>query len=327
MKSFFLLFLVIFPFVASNSNSQQPPATPEIKFVEITSVETVNNEKEKNTIQYNSLIAVTLKDTSYINTIIKTTGFEHKQIYLAFNGFKFPNYFLKEYNERNNVLYFDFYHQEKNLNMKEFFGSSLSNSINAKIDLVYSGKIISSSGIPVNIQFYEMYRLLLAWLALIIFWVIIIVWVKDKKLIMQKTAAGDEQESLGKFFALMWTGVIASIYLFFYILASQIPEILGSTLVLLGITLGTSVVGSTQKPKKEPLNKLNEEGRGFVYQILNGEDGPSINRFQALVFNIIFLVIFISYAAALWEFYQFNEYQLGLLGIANGAFLGFKFMS
>ncbi|MDZ4713329.1 MAG: hypothetical protein SGI89_13540 [bacterium] len=335
MKKFLLLLIITFS-LASNSNSQQPPATPEIKIVEILSVKSVNSEEAINTIEYNSLIAVTLKDTNYFNTIINTLGFENKQIYLAFNGYKFPNYFLKEYNERDNVLYFDFYHQEKNFNLKEFFGSSFANPIDVKFDIVYNGKIISQAGKAIKIQFYEHYRLILACITLLVFWAIVIyvstktnllkqrvkVYDREKKIILAE--ADFEQYSLGRFFALMWTGVIASIYLFFYILASQIPELLGSTLVLLGITLGTTLVGETKTPTK-PQVKSNTNNT-FFQQILDDKNGPSIDRFQALVFNIIFLVIFISYAVAVWEFYQFNEYQLGLIGIANGAFLGFKLM-
>lgn len=73
------------------------------------------------------------------------------------------------------------------------------------------------------------------------------------------------------------------------------------------------------------------DSQGFLTDILSDEDGISIHRMQALVFNLIYGVAFIAFFfSALrvkqYPFMEFEDWQMALLGISSAGYLTLKTM-
>ncbi|HEX4850110.1 MAG TPA: hypothetical protein VFV08_04845, partial [Puia sp.] len=69
--------------------------------------------------------------------------------------------------------------------------------------------------------------------------------------------------------------------------------------------------------------------KNFFSDILSDDTGISIHRFQAVAFNIIFGVGFVSaffenLSSCKYPFTDFEQWQLTLLGISASAYLGLK---
>jgi hypothetical protein len=120
--------------------------------------------------------------------------------------------------------------------------------------------------------------------------------------------------------------VIVFCYLILSSHTGVIPDIPGSVLTILGISLGTTALGKVidnDNKDKVPID-LKAKSEGLLYDILS--DGTSINiqRFQNVVFNLVFGVIFIQMTFATWKLPVFDNNMLLLLGISSGAYAGLK---
>lgn len=103
-----------------------------------------------------------------------------------------------------------------------------------------------------------------------------------------------------------------------------------SLLILLGISFGTSgvarIIDNTDINNKMIRHQENATGKGFFTNILSDNNGISVHRFQALVFNIIFGLIFVfSFVLnGCSHFIQFDNLQLALMGVSSATYLGVK---
>jgi hypothetical protein len=66
------------------------------------------------------------------------------------------------------------------------------------------------------------------------------------------------------------------------------------------------------------------DSRGFFQDLLTDENGVTVYRLQTLVWNVALAGIFIYEVIAMKTMPQFSATLLGLLGISNGTYLGFK---
>jgi hypothetical protein len=66
--------------------------------------------------------------------------------------------------------------------------------------------------------------------------------------------------------------------------------------------------------------------RGFVADLLFDGDGPSVHRYQMVLFTVVLAVIFVVKAATGLVMPEFDMTLLGLMGISNGTYLGFKLL-
>jgi hypothetical protein len=155
-----------------------------------------------------------------------------------------------------------------------------------------------------------------------------------------------------------WTFIILSSFIYIWAITGDLNSINTTGLILLGITSATITasnlisknaetqalavdesapvqnnVGSDDKsttensgtPTSKKVDKLvkfrtHKPGDTFLTEILSDEDGISIHRLQALVFNLVFGIAFII--SVLWNYTmpEFSETQLILLGLSSGTY-------
>ena len=58
--------------------------------------------------------------------------------------------------------------------------------------------------------------------------------------------------------------------------------------------------------------------------ILSDESGVNVHRLQAVIFNVLFGVTFIVNLFTYEKFPEFNNSELGLMGLSSGAYLAMK---
>jgi hypothetical protein len=66
------------------------------------------------------------------------------------------------------------------------------------------------------------------------------------------------------------------------------------------------------------------ECQGFVVDILSDESGLSVHRLQALIFNVIYGVAFITTFLNTKVFPEYKEMQFAVLGLSTVGYLGLK---
>jgi hypothetical protein len=99
-----------------------------------------------------------------------------------------------------------------------------------------------------------------------------------------------------------WTVIILSSFVAIFILNDTTPTLHQSTLILLSISVGTTAaarvidVSDVNNPTVARHQDLADGSKrsNFLLDILSDKDGPSIHRFQAIVFNLVFGIWFID---------------------------------
>jgi hypothetical protein len=127
-----------------------------------------------------------------------------------------------------------------------------------------------------------------------------------------------------------WTIIILSCFSAFFGCNGKIPELENylNVLALLGIGSGTFALGNLIDKSDIDEGKVRQQDRvskGFLMDILDDGHGISIHRFQALLFNVIFGLIFINnFYLNRNAFPNFTEFELSLLGISSATYLALK---
>ncbi|GAA3620680.1 hypothetical protein [Flavivirga jejuensis] len=147
-------------------------------------------------------------------------------------------------------------------------------------------------------------------------------------LLKDQSTSSEKPYSFSRSQLLWWTLIILCCFSIYYGTVGEIQKINKSSLILLGISLGTTtaarVIDSTEVSNNIPRHQDRLDKKGFMYNILSDENGISIHRFQAVVFNLIFGLIFIMKFASNGIFEAFGEWELGLMGISSAAYVGLK---
>lgn len=131
---------------------------------------------------------------------------------------------------------------------------------------------------------------------------------------------------------LMWWTVIISCCLIIMFGETGAFNLNSTALTLLGIGAATStaanIIDTSQiatAAQQGTLRHQDDKSTYFFRDLLNDGHGISTHRFQALVFNILFGIIFVVY---FWtnhfQFPDFDANQLGIIGISSGAYLALK---
>jgi len=132
--------------------------------------------------------------------------------------------------------------------------------------------------------------------------------------------------SLGRAQLFFWTVLFVIAYLLVCFRTDSLPDIPGSILAIIGISVATTaaskVVENTNKDKVHIDAEAKSEG--WFLDILS--DGSSINiqRFQNVVFNLVFGIILIQKTISTNLLPDFDNNVLMLLGISSGAYAGLK---
>jgi hypothetical protein len=126
---------------------------------------------------------------------------------------------------------------------------------------------------------------------------------------------------------LWWTLIIVCTFSIYYGEHLEMLELTRSSLILLGISLGTTtaakIIDNTDKTTKVSRHQDNNSVN-FIIDIISDENGISVHRFQAFVFNTIFGLIFLNYFFTEHKFIEFGDLELTLMGISSAAYLGLK---
>ena len=123
-----------------------------------------------------------------------------------------------------------------------------------------------------------------------------------------------------------WSIVVASSFIYIWIVTGELPPITGSTLILLSVsaltTAGSRLVDIRSKTKGD----LTQDSDGFMEDILQDELGYSVHRAQMFMWTVIMGIIFVTSVIRFQQIPQLDESLLALMGISSGAYVGLKTM-
>lgn len=127
--------------------------------------------------------------------------------------------------------------------------------------------------------------------------------------------------SLGRTQMAFWLFLVVAGYLFVALSIGQyLGLITGDVLLLLGIS-GVTGLAAVQITGDKAAGRAS---RGFVQDILSTEDGPQMQRLQAVAWTVILGGIFVWIVVRDYRFPTFDVNLLLLMGIAQSLYIGFK---
>ncbi|HEX2630686.1 MAG TPA: hypothetical protein VHM26_16835, partial [Chitinophagaceae bacterium] len=134
-----------------------------------------------------------------------------------------------------------------------------------------------------------------------------------------------------------WTMIVLTCFAIFFFYTWFLAAFTPTMVLLLGGGLAVSIFGkvidNTQMQQDSgavPSRHQDiEPSKGLLTDILSDDTGISIHRFQSVILNVLFGIGFIvafcqNMSASLFPFIDFENWQLALLGVSSGAYLGFK---
>ena len=143
--------------------------------------------------------------------------------------------------------------------------------------------------------------------------------------------------SYGRVQLFWWTVIILSCYIWFFARYNILLPLNPTVVLLLGSGLAVFIFGKTIDNSQIEQNNVHQPTRhqdiydsaGFLSDILSDDNGISIHRLQAVAFNIIFGIGFLSAFFMLaskhaYPFTDFEPWQFSLLGISAIGYLGLK---
>lgn len=122
-----------------------------------------------------------------------------------------------------------------------------------------------------------------------------------------------------------WTVLVVSAYLYIYLYIGELPIIPQSILVLLGMSIGGTII-SRVVDNKNDMNTVLTQGRseGFWNDILSESGGPSIHRLQLVIWTGVMAFVFVRSIIVNLKMPEFSIEQLLLMGISTGAYVTVK---
>ena len=134
-----------------------------------------------------------------------------------------------------------------------------------------------------------------------------------------------------------WTLIIASCYITFFAFYDTLLPLNSTAVILIGSGIATYIFGRTiDRHQIEENNAIKPTrhqdiyvSNGFLTDILSDETGISIHRLQAVTFNIIYGLGYISYFISSisnrkYPLIEFEQWQFVLLGISAAGYVGIK---
>lgn len=118
----------------------------------------------------------------------------------------------------------------------------------------------------------------------------------------------------------MWTFLVAASLAFIFLVTGNVNAVSNGVLVLIGISFSTTLLASIADGT-QPVPQPTE---GFFNDLLSDGDGPSFHRYQMVLFTLILAIIFVVMVVTNLVMPEFDATLLGLMGISNGTYLGFK---
>jgi hypothetical protein len=130
---------------------------------------------------------------------------------------------------------------------------------------------------------------------------------------------------------LWWMLIIAFCFLRHYGATFELPDINATCLVLMGIGVGTTTVASVIDARQRRVAvsqglevAQDRESQGFFEDILSDDNGLSVHRLQAFIFNVIYGVAFYTTFVRTGQFEEYGQLQYAVIGISSVGYLGLK---
>jgi hypothetical protein len=132
----------------------------------------------------------------------------------------------------------------------------------------------------------------------IIFWLVLLsflllfLWLGIRfNLLKDKSTATVKPYSYARVQLTWWTLIIVSSFVSIFLSKGNLPLLDSSIIILLGLSSATTATAAVIDTSDQSNSKLtliqNQESEGFLLDILSDNNGISIHRLQAFLFNII----------------------------------------
>jgi hypothetical protein len=140
------------------------------------------------------------------------------------------------------------------------------------------------------------------------------------------TTNSDSQRpySMSKSQLAWWTFIVGFSFVFIWISTHSIPIITGSTWILLAISIGTTAGAKIIDVGQNDNQSLIKSSGNWLSDVLDDGKGPSIHRFQMLIWTLILGAYFIQQVVVTLAIPQLSNELLVLMGISNGTYLGLR---
>ncbi len=133
---------------------------------------------------------------------------------------------------------------------------------------------------------------------------------------------GRKPYSLSRMQMAIWFIVIISSWLLLYVCLHRFNNLSESTLILLGITAGTSIGCVALDTNKE--QTVCAPSRGFFTDLVSHNSTVSLFRFQNLAWTIVLVLVFVRQVVFYLKMPEFDSTLLLLMGISSGTYIGGK---
>ena len=137
--------------------------------------------------------------------------------------------------------------------------------------------------------------------------------------------------SLARVQTALWTIIISFSYLYVYFSKGNCSAIIlslnSTSLTLLGVSIGTTVVASAiDNSQQNNANRhQNSPTEGFLLDIMSDENGVSIHRFQAILFTVVAIVIYLNKLYCdNTQLPELDKTLLGIITLSYSGYLGIK---
>ena len=135
------------------------------------------------------------------------------------------------------------------------------------------------------------------------FWIpfiflLLLTFLLRNSILKDASAAKKKPYSYSRTQLVWWSIIVLSCFIAVYFNTGYIPTFYDSTLILLGISAGTlataKLTDNSDAANPNITRTQDDESKGFLNDILSDENGISIHRFQAVVFNVIIGLWFVQ---------------------------------
>jgi len=245
-------------------------------------------------------------------------------IYLSINGMPHPDLSAKGFDKVNNSVIF--YLDRNSISFK-----TMAQRLSSPIDkIVLSSLSICVKGHPSIQSKVTGFSLFFAsqqtklWTVLIIVVIILTFFLLGKYTSILQIGEEDTRYSLALTQMVFWTVLISSSVIYISLTTKNLPDLSGSSLVLMGISITTTAVSKTitdynkNKPAVKP-----KKGK-FLQDIISDNDGVAVHRLQVVLWTCILGVIFILRVFINQKIPDFPENYLLLTGISSGTYVLLK---
>jgi hypothetical protein len=151
-------------------------------------------------------------------------------------------------------------------------------------------------------------------------------------LLRDSSTAAKRPFSFARSQLLWWVLVITFCVLRYFGDTGELPKLSPTCLILLGIGVGTAglanVIDRRQRAGADAVGTQvlqDNESENFLIDVLSDENGLSVHRLQALIFNIVYGVAFVAqFLYGKGVFPDYDSVTLATLGLSTAGYLGLK---